>query len=225
LNDSPDRDRLDLVLDHFSEIARSVDVPVNGDFQDGYGSTLADLQTSVKLCIATGVSGFSIEDATGEKGNPLYDLSEAVDRIAASRSAIDESGEDVLLTARSECFLVGHSDPLNESIKRLNAYAEAGADVLFAPAPATKENVTAIVEAAGELPVNFIMSSNYGLTLADMAEMGVRRISVGSALARAAWTGFIRAAEKIANEGSFVGLDNLVSFADLNRFFTEAGNA
>jgi 2-methylisocitrate lyase-like PEP mutase family enzyme len=219
LSDQPDLGRRDLVLSHFAEIVAAVDLPVNADFQEGYAASLNDLGKNVGLCIARGVAGFSIEDATGDKSRPLFDLSEAVERIKAARAAIDASGADVLLTARSECFLVGHPDPLNESVRRIQAYALAGADVLFAPCPATRENIHPIVEAAAGKPVNAIVSGYSGLSVADVAELGVRRISVGSALARAAWTGFIKAAKKIAEEGSFEALDGLIPFAELNGFF------
>ena len=210
------------VLEHFAAVAASVDIPVNADFQSGYGATLEELSESVRLCITTGISGFSIEDATGNPDKPLFEISEAVDRIAAARQAIDDSDAGVLLTARAECFLVGHSDPLAESIRRLQAYAEAGADVLFAPSPAKPEIIRPLVEAAGPKPLNAIMSSYSGLTVDDIAELGVRRISVGSALARAAWTGFIRAAKLIADEGSFAALDQLVSHGELNEFFAKS---
>ncbi len=208
-----------MVLDHFTEIAGSVDLPVSADFQNGYAQDLDRLAESVRLCIATGAAGFSIEDATGDPANPLFDLAEAVDRLAAARSAIDASGADVLLTARAECFLVQHPDPLPESIRRLQAYSDAGADVLFAPGLRNRDEIAAVVKAVSPKPVNVIMSSNMGLTVADLAELGVRRISVGSALARAAWNGFIDAASLIAAEGSFAGLDGLVTFGRLNTFF------
>ena len=212
------------VLAHFAEIAGSVDLPVNADFQAGYAADVRELAESVRLCIDTGVSGFSIEDATGDRDKPLYELSEAVERICAARSAVDASGKPVLLTARAECFLVGHPEPLNESIRRLVAYSEAGDDVLFAPSPGNPEIIRAIVEAVRPKPVNVIMSAHSGLTVLDIAELGARRISVGSALARAAWTGLIRADNQIAENGSFIGLDGLTSFGELNAFFEEDSN-
>jgi 2-methylisocitrate lyase-like PEP mutase family enzyme len=149
----------------------------------------------------------------------LYELELAAERIRAARAAIDASASGVLLTARAECYLVGHPDPLRESIRRLSAYAEAGADVLYAPGPASVKDIQAIVEAAGPKPVNVLMSSNLGLTVTRLAELGVRRISVGSSLARAAWTGFARAARAIAEEGSFSGFDDLLPYGELNAFF------
>jgi 2-methylisocitrate lyase-like PEP mutase family enzyme len=170
--------------------------------------------------VATGVAGLSIEDATGDHARPLYDLPRAVERLAAARAAIDESGAGVLLTARAECFLVGHEDPLRESIRRLTAYAQAGADVLFAPGIYQPDDIKALTGALAPKPVNVLVGRNIGLTVADLAALGVRRISVGSALARAAWTRFIEAAKDIAAEGRFTSLDGLTPFADLNAFFT-----
>ncbi|AIE86115.1 isocitrate lyase/PEP mutase family protein [Fimbriimonas ginsengisoli] len=209
----------EMVLAHVAEIVRATELPVNADFQAGYAATPEGVAESVRLCVETGVAGLSIEDATGESSRPLYDISEAVDRLAAARAAIDASGADVLLTARAECFLVGHPDPLNESIKRLRAYSDAGADVLFASGPRQRDQIRAIVDVAGPKPVNAIVTADYGFSVADMEEMGVRRISVGSALARTAWYGFIRAAKSIAEEGSFAGLEQASTFAELNALF------
>ena len=194
---------------------------MNADFVSGYAHDPDGVAENVRRCVETGVAGLSIEDATGDQGRPLYELPLAVERIKAARMAIDESGSGVLLTGRAECYLVGHSEPLRESIRRLQAYAEAGADVLYAPGPREREDIEAIVTALSPKPVNILMSSNTGLRVADLAEMGVRRISVGSSLARAAWSGFIRAAKAIAQEGSFAGFDGSVSFAELNGFFRE----
>lgn len=209
----------ELVLDHLERLVRAVDIPVNADFQAGYGETPQAVAESVRLCVETGVAGLSIEDATGRKDKPLYELPEALDRLRAAREAIDKSGKDVMLTARAECFLVGHPNPLPESIKRIQAYAEAGADVLFAPGPTKPEDIKAIVDAVHPKPVNAIMHTNAGLTVSDLAQLGVRRISVGSALARAAWTGFMRAAKLIAEQGSFEGFEGSVPYAELNAIF------
>ena len=211
----------DMVLAHIAEIVAAVDLPVNADFESGYAHEPEKVAESVRLCVATGVAGLSIEDATGDRQRPLYEIPLAVDRIQAARSAIASSNSGVLLTARAECFLVGHADPLAESIRRLQAYAEAGADVLYAPGPRTREDIKAIVAAVTPKPVNVLISANVGLNVADLAEMGVRRVSVGSSLARAAWTGFLRAAKLIAAEGSFAGFDGSVPFAELNSFFRE----
>jgi 2-methylisocitrate lyase-like PEP mutase family enzyme len=216
---------LDVVLSHIAEIVAAVDIPVNADFESGHAPQPEGVATNVRLCVETGVAGLSIEDRTGDRRAPLYDLPQAVERIAAARSAIDASGSGVLLTARAECYLVDHPDPLKESIRRLQAYAEAGADVLYAPGPRAREDIKAIVSAVSPKPVNVLMSSNTGLRVADLAELGVRRISVGSALARCAWGAFIRAARAIAGEGSFAGLDGSFSAAELNGFFQEDSKA
>jgi 2-methylisocitrate lyase-like PEP mutase family enzyme len=209
----------DVVLGHVAEIVAAVDLPVNADFESGYAHDPEGVAASVRLCVETGVAGLSIEDATGDRSRPLYELALAVDRIRAAREAIDESGADVLLTARAECFLVGHAEPLKESIRRLQAYAEAGADVLYAPGPRERADIQSIVEAVSPKPVNLLMSANTGLRVPEIADMGVRRISVGSALARSAWSGFIRAATAIARDGSFAGFEGSVPFAEINGFF------
>ena len=147
---------------------------------------------------------------------------QALDRVRAARAAIDASNSGVVFTARAECFLVGHPDPLKESLRRLEAYAEAGADVLYAPGVATREDIKTLVTAVSPKPVNILMSRNTGLTVQDLADLGVRRISVGSSLSRAAWTAFMHAAEAIVNEGSFRGFDNLVPYAEINGFFRES---
>jgi 2-methylisocitrate lyase-like PEP mutase family enzyme len=207
----------DVALDHIRSIVAAVDLPINADFESGYANSPDEVAGNVRLCVATGVAGLSIEDNTGKTAKPLYDLSLAVERIRAAREAIGHSG--VLLTARAECFLVDCPDPLDESIRRLTAYADAGADVLYAPGAATRVEVEAIVAAVRPKPVNILLSSSRGLSLKELAAIGVRRLSVGSALARAAWSGFIHAATLIARENSMEGLDNAVPFADLNDFF------
>jgi len=211
----------DLVLQHIAEIVAAVDLPVNADFVSGYAHDPEGVAVNVRLCVEAGVAGLSIEDATGDRQKPLYDLSLAVERIRAARAAIDASGSGVLLTARAECYLAGHPDPLRESLRRLHAYAEAGADVLYAPGPRERDDIRAIVTEISPKPVNILMSANIGLRVNDLAEMCVRRISVGSSLARAAWSGFLHAAKTIAEEGSFAGFDGSVPFAELNAFFRE----
>jgi 2-methylisocitrate lyase-like PEP mutase family enzyme len=171
--------------------------------------------------VDTGVAGLSIEDSTGDPRRPLYDLDEAVARVKAARAAIDASRTGVLLTARAECHLVGTPEPLKDSIRRLRAYADAGADVLYAPGPHERADIKAIVDAVTPRPVNVLMGWNGGLTLSDLAALGARRVSVGAALARAAWTGFIHAARLMAETGRFDGLEGATPFADLNRFFEE----
>jgi 2-methylisocitrate lyase-like PEP mutase family enzyme len=219
LPDSSDAVPLEMALAHFAEIADAVQVPVNADFQNGYAEDPVGVATNVRRCVETGVAGLSIEDSTGERDRPLYEFELAVERIKAARAAIDETNSGVLLTGRAECHLVRHDDPLNESIRRLQAYAEAGADVLYAPGPRKREDIKAVIDAVAPKPVNVLIGGDFGLKLADLAEMGVRRISVGSALSRAAWGGFIRAAKLMADEGSFEGLDQMADFRELNAFF------
>lgn len=209
----------DMALQHIANIASSVDLPVNADFESGYAHEPEALAHNVTLCIATGIAGLSIEDATGDHESPLYDLPLAVERIKAARAAIDASGTGVLLTARAECYLVNHPDPLNESLRRLEAYAAAGADVLYAPGPTKREDIQAIVTAVAPKPVNILLTSSRNLQLSAIADLGVRRVSIGSALARAAWTGFLNAARRIALDSDFSGLDNSVPYAELNNFF------
>ena len=216
---------LNEMLAHISEIVNATDLPVNADFGAGFAGEPEGVAQNVKACVKTGVAGLSIEDATGSDLNPLYEFSLAVDRIKAARGAIDETGSGVLLTARAECYLTGHSQPFVESIRRLQAYAEAGADVLYAPGVAKREEMRQMVEAAAPKPVNILVSADLGLRVYDLAEMGVRRISVGSALARAAWSGFIRAAKEIAEQGSFGAFAELTPFAELEQFFRAESTA
>jgi 2-methylisocitrate lyase-like PEP mutase family enzyme len=209
----------DRTLAHIASIAAAVDLPVTADFMSGYGLEPEDVAESVALCVATGVAGLSIEDATGDPTSPLYELPLAVERVRAGRQAIDESGEDVLLTARAECYHVGHADPLRESVRRLQAYAAAGADVLFAPGPQNPTDIKALVDAVAPKPLNLLVVRDIGQSVEDVAALGVRRISVGGALALAAWTGFIRAAQTLRSEGSFAGLASLVPYGEINGLF------
>ncbi|HEX5108764.1 MAG TPA: isocitrate lyase/phosphoenolpyruvate mutase family protein [Vicinamibacterales bacterium] len=206
-------------LAYIASIATAVDLPVSADFMSGYGLEPEDVAESVRRCVATGVAGLSIEDSTGERSSPLYDVSRAVDRLRAAREAIDQSGGDVLLTARAECYHVGHPDPLRESVRRLQAYAAAGADVLFAPGPQSREDIKALVDAVAPKPLNLLVVRDIGMSVQEIAALGVRRISVGGALALAAWTGFIRAARILRSEGSFAGLSGLVPYAEINDLF------
>jgi len=206
-------------LAHIASIAAAVDLPVSADFMSGYGLDPDDVAESVRLCVATGVAGLSIEDSTGDPKSPLYDLPIAVDRIRAARQAIDQSGDDVLLTARAECYHVGHPDPFRESVRRLQAYAAAGADVLFAPGPQDPSEIKALVQAVSPKPFNLLVVRDIGLSVEDVAALGVRRISVGGALALAAWTGFIHAARTLRSEGSFAGLGSLVPYPEINGLF------
>jgi 2-methylisocitrate lyase-like PEP mutase family enzyme len=211
----------DRSLTYIASITAAVDVPVSADFMSGYGRGPEDVAESVTRCVATGVAGLSIEDATGNPSSPLYELPVAVERVRAARQAIDASGDDVLLTARAECYHVGHPDPLHESIQRLQAYAAAGADVLFAPGPQNVDDITALVEAVRPKPLNLLVVRDIGLTVNQIAALGVRRISVGAALALAAWTAFMRAAQTLKSDGSFAGLADLVPYAEINRLFAE----
>src|SRR5215470_8615875 len=206
-------------LTHIAAITAAVDLPVSADFMSGYGRAPEEVAESVARCIATGVAGLSIEDTTGDAMSPLYDLPIALERVRAARQAIDQSGHDVLLTARAECYHVGHADPLKESVRRLQAYADAGADVLFAPGPQSVAEIKTLVEAVAPKPLNLLVFRDIGLDVEEVAALGVRRISVGGALALAAWTGFIRAAKTLMSDGSFAGLADLVPFADINKFF------
>lgn len=222
LPDTPDALALDAVLDHVAEIAGAAGVPVNADFQSGYAPDPEGVAANVRRCADAGVAGLSIEDATGATDCPLFEVGEAVERVRAAREALDSSADDVLLTARAECFLVGRPDPLRESIRRLQAYAEAGADVLYAPGVRERDDIRALVESVHPKPVNVLMSANTGLRVTDLAELGVRRVSVGSALARAAWGAFLRAARGIRDDGRFAGLDGAADFAELDAMLETA---
>src|SRR4051812_13169842 len=195
---------LDQALAHFRSVAGSVEVPVNADFEGGFATAPEQVGANVLKAAATGIAGLSIEDSTGDEARPLLDLTLAVERIRAARQAIDESKTGVLLVGRSEGFIVGRPD-LGETVRRLTAYSEAGADCLYAPGIRAKAEITAVVAAVAPKPVNVGVGSDCA-SVADLAEMGVRRISVGGALARAAWTGFLEAAGEIAERGSFVAL-------------------
>ncbi len=213
----------DRVLAYIKDIATAVDLPVNADFMSGYGLEPEDVAESVAQCVATGVAGLSIEDATGDSPSPLYELPTAVERVLAARRAIDRSGpsgKDVMLTARAECYHVGHPDPFRETVRRLEAYAAAGADVLFAPGPQNPEEIKALVGAVAPKPLNLLVVHDIGLSVDEIAALGVRRISVGGALALAAWTGFMRAAQTLKCDGSFAGLAGLVPYVEMNGLFT-----
>jgi 2-methylisocitrate lyase-like PEP mutase family enzyme len=210
----------DQMLAHIREIVEATDLPVNADFERGYAHDPEGVAESVRLCVETGVAGLSIEDATGDKDNPLYDLDHAVARIRAARAAIDRAGGDVLLTGRAECFLVGRPD-MEETIRRLKAYADAGADCLFATGIKTREQIAAVIQAAGPKPVNVLVGFAGDLTVAEVGALGARRISVGGALARAAWGGFIRAARQIAEAGRFDGFAEATPHAELTRLFRD----
>jgi 2-methylisocitrate lyase-like PEP mutase family enzyme len=207
-------------LAHIAEIAAASEVPVNADFASGYGATAAAVGDSVARCIATGAAGLSIEDASGDPGSPLFDLALAVERVRAARQAIEASGCDVVLTARAECYLTGHRDPFHESVRRLQAYAAAGADVLFAPGLQDRAEIAALVDAVRPKPVSLMMGRDAGLRVDDIAALGVRRISLGPALALVAWHGFREAAREL-RAGSFAGLAAAAPYPELNRFFAD----
>jgi methylisocitrate lyase len=208
---------LEQVLAHLRSIAASVDVPVNADFEGGFAIEPAAVGANVSAATATGIAGLSIEDFTGNESDPLFDFTLAVERIRAARQAIDDSRTGILLTGRSEGFIVGRPD-LAETIRRLTAYAEAGADCLYAPGIRSKADIAAVVKAVAPKPVNVLVGGDF-TTVEKLAELGVRRISVGGALARAAWTGFLQAAKEIAAHGTFTGLARAVPFAEINRAF------
>lgn len=208
----------DQVLAHLREMVQATDLPVNADFENGFGTTPEAVAQSVHLAIDTGVAGLSIEDATGNPQDPLFDIPTAVARLRSARHAIDQAGGDTLLVARAENFFLGRLD-LPNTIARLQAYAQAGADCLYAPGIQTREQITAVVQAVAPKPVNLLVGSAIDLTLKDIAELGVRRVSVGGALARAAWGGFMRAAQLLREEGRFDGLTGAASGKELNGLF------
>jgi 2-methylisocitrate lyase-like PEP mutase family enzyme len=209
------------VLPHLREIVAATDLPVNADFESGYADDAGGVAQSVRLAIETGVAGLSIEDATGDPADPLRDIASAVNRMRAARSAIDASGSETLLIGRAENFVVGRPD-LDDTIARLKAYAEAGADCLYAPGIRTREQIAAVVAAVAPKPVNLLVGATSELTMQDIAALGVRRVSIGGALARAAWGGFMRAAHTLAQHGRFDGFADAASGAELNAFFTMA---
>ena len=208
----------DAVLAHLREMVAATGLPVNADFESGYGATPHDVAGSVALAVATGVAGLSIEDSTGDAAQPIHALDVAVARLRAAREAIDASGGDTLLVGRAENFLHGRPD-LADTIARLRAYAEAGADCLYAPGLKKREDIAAVVAAVAPKPVNLLVGATSDLTLADIAALGVRRVSVGGGFARAAWGGFMRAAQTLASDGVFDGFAGSASSADINALF------
>jgi 2-methylisocitrate lyase-like PEP mutase family enzyme len=211
----------DAVLAHQREIVAATPLPVNADFQAGFGSGPAEVAESVRLCVETGVAGLSIEDSTGTAEAPLYELPVAVERLRAARKAIDATNTGTLLTGRAECYLVGHPEPLRESILRLQAYAEAGADVLYAPGARTPADIRAIVEAVAPKPVNVLIAWQKGPTIAELADLGARRISVGSQLAKVVWAEFLDTAKALASDRGFDGFDGRLPGSQLNAMFRQ----
>jgi 2-methylisocitrate lyase-like PEP mutase family enzyme len=212
---SPAREQ---VLTHLHTLVDATDVPVNADFMAGFAHDPDGVAASVTLAVETGVAGLSIEDSTGDPERPLYDLETATLRLRAARRAIDRNGGDTLLVGRAECFLFSHPS-LEETIARLQSYAHAGADCLYAPGLASRVQIEAVVRALAPKPVNVLIGSASGLSVAQAAAMGVRRISVGGSLARVAWGALMRAARLLAEQGSFAGFADGADGRELNRLF------
>jgi len=208
----------DVALAHLREMVSATRLPVNADFEGGFAVSAQGVAESVRMAIDTGVAGLSIEDSTGDPARPLRDIDDAVTRMRAARGAIDASGSGVLLVGRAENFIVGRPD-LDDTIARLKAYCEAGADCLYAPGISTREQIEAVVAAVAPKPINLLIGSNSPYTLPELAAMGVRRVSVGGALARAAWGGFLRAARLLADPGRFDGFADAAAGKELNAFF------
>jgi methylisocitrate lyase len=208
---------VEIVLEHLRTMAHCVEVPINADFESGFATTPEGVAFNVTLAASTGVAGLSIEDSTGDPDAPLFELSQAVERVRAARQAIDDSRTGVLLTGRSEGFIAGRPE-LTETIRRLTAYAEAGAECLYAPGIRSAEEIRAVVSAVAPKPVNILVSTDF-TTAPALAELGVRRISVGGALARVAWTAFLDAAREIADSGGFASLGRAIPGKELNGRF------
>jgi 2-methylisocitrate lyase-like PEP mutase family enzyme len=208
----------DRVLDHLTEMVEATDLPINADFENGFAPDAASLAESVRLAVETGVAGLSIEDSTGDPARPLFELETAVERIRAARKAIDKAGGDTLLVGRAEGFLHGRPD-IGAAVERLKAYANAGADCLYAPGIRTPDHISAVVAGVAPKPVNLLMGWPGDLTMHQIAALGVRRVSVGGALARSAWGGFIRSAKLIMEQGKFDGFANAASGKELEEFF------
>jgi 2-methylisocitrate lyase-like PEP mutase family enzyme len=212
----------DEMLAHIRQIVEATALPVNADFEAGYANEPEDVARNVQLCLETGVAGLSIEDNTRDTDAPLYDEKLAIERIHAARAAIDASGTSVVLTGRCEAWLVGDADPLRTALDRLAAYAEAGADCLYAPGASKSDEIAQIVKAIAPKPVNVLVSGfNNQLTLSQLADLGVRRISVGSGLALAAWGAFLRAAQDVKTNGTFHLLADNAPSAEINRLFRQ----
>lgn len=223
LADGPDAVPLDAALAHLRELVAATPLPVNADFQNGYAHEPEGVAANVEACVATGVAGLSIEDSSGDAAAPIYDRALAIERIRAARKAIDASGSGVVLTARCEAFLVGHPDAARLVPDRLAAYAEAGADCLYAPGLPDLETVAAVVELAAPRPVNVLVSSHQpGVTVTELAALGVRRISLGSGLACVAWGAISRAAHELATHGTFGGFADKLSYGELMAIFGPA---
>ncbi|MCA9520509.1 MAG: isocitrate lyase/phosphoenolpyruvate mutase family protein [Myxococcales bacterium] len=222
LPDTPTALDCEAVLAHIRQIVEATPLPVNADFQAGYADTPAGVARNVARCVATGVAGLSIEDASDDPTRPLFEISHAVERIAAARAAIDESGTNVVLTGRCEAWLFGVANPFEVAIERLVRYAEAGADCLYAPGVNDLAQIRELVAAVAPKPLNLIVSSGaIGLRVSEIAELGVRRISIGSGLARMAWGAVMRATRELVADGRFDAFDEAASFAELDAIFTD----
>ena len=208
----------DAALAHLHDMVAATDVPMNADFENGFATDAAGVGESVRLALQSGVAGISIEDSTGDPQRPLFELDEAIARMHAARKAIDNAGGDALLVGRAECYLVGRP-ALTETINRLKAYAAAGADCLYAPGLRTREDIAAVVKAVAPKPFNLLVGWPSELTVKEIEALGVRRVSVGGALARCAWGGFIRAARSLAAEGTFTAFSEAASGNELNVLF------
>src|SRR2546429_2894304 len=212
----------DEMLAHIREIVEATTLPVNADFLGGYADEPEDVAANVRLCLATGVAGLSIRDNTGRADTPLYEKKLAVERIRIARAAIDDSKSGVVLTGRCEAWLVRDPNPLHTALERLTVYAEAGADCLYAPGVSNPDEIAQIVKTVAPKPVNILVSGfNHQLSLSQLADLGVRRISVGSGLALAAWGTFLRATKDIKANGTFNLLADGAASADLNKLFQE----
>jgi 2-methylisocitrate lyase-like PEP mutase family enzyme len=209
---------LEMALAHLTEMVEGTSLPINADFEGGFAADAAGVEANVRRAVQTGIAGLSIEDSTGDAAQPLYAIDDAADRLRAARRAIDRSGGDTLLVGRAECFLVGRPD-LDETIARLKRYADAGADCLYVPGLKTREQIAAVVQAVAPKPLNLLVSAPGDLSFDDIAALGVRRISVGGALARTAWAGFLRAAKQLA-QGRFDGLADAAPGSELNALFS-----
>ncbi|CAN5611541.1 isocitrate lyase/phosphoenolpyruvate mutase family protein [soil metagenome] len=216
----------DEMLSHIHEVVAATPLPVNADFLGGFADAPEALHENVGRCLATGVAGLSIEDSTGRSDRPLYEHDLAVARLRAARAALDSSAIPALLTGRCEAFLVEHPEPLPTVLARLVAYAEAGADCLYAPGLTTSDEISAVVRAVAPKPVNVLVSGfNAEFSCAQLADLGVRRVSVGSGLALAAWGAFLRAAAELAADGNFAKLAEGARSAELNQLFANAGQS
>jgi 2-methylisocitrate lyase-like PEP mutase family enzyme len=213
---------LDATLGAITEIVEATDLPVNADFGHGFGADPAAVAEAVARCVATGVAGLSVEDATGDAGQPLFPLPHAVARLRAARDAIATAGADVMLVGRAECFLTGHADPLAESLRRIAAYRDAGADILYVPGLTTAAAIEAVVREAGPCPVNVLVHRPIGLCLAQIADLGVRRVSIGGALAAIAWRAVTEAAARL-RDGDLDALGARMPGGELDEFFGRRG--